>query len=75
VAGSSLALLDFGLGGTDWDADRFYAELGGRRTYLDGQGGGSGGHGGAHRKGAARPRAACGVPVLGLRHRGRQGGK
>jgi hypothetical protein len=47
-------LLDFGLGATDWDADKFYVELGGRRTYLGGRGGGSGVHGGAHRKGAAR---------------------
>jgi hypothetical protein len=66
--------LDFGLGATDWDADRFYAELGGRRTYLGGRGGGYGGHGGAHHKGAARPKVACGMPVLRLGLRELKGG-
>jgi hypothetical protein len=59
-------LLDFGLEAMDWDAGRFYAELGERRTYLGGRGGGYGGHGGAHHKRAARPKVACGMPVLRL---------
>jgi hypothetical protein len=48
------------LGATVRDAVGLYTELRSQRTYLGGQGGGSDGHGGSHREGAARPMAARG---------------
>jgi hypothetical protein len=42
-----------------WDAVGLYAELGRRRTYLGGRGGGSGSHDGSQRKGQRRPLLAC----------------
>jgi hypothetical protein len=47
------------LGTTVWGAAGPYAELGERRTQPGLQGGVSGGHGGSHREGAARPTLAC----------------
>jgi hypothetical protein len=63
---SSPVLLDLGLGATDWDAARFYAELGGRRTQPRLQGGGS-----ADGQGPPRRTAEAGYATDGLLRGGR----